>query len=497
MSDSANLAREALLTDGPSAPPRPWRSIRFQLLAAVNGTLVVIVAIFLAYDYQREFAARMSVKQIALEEEAKTLLPGVQQARHHGIDSVQQYVDAVCARMRDVDSPGHHIAVELDGRTLQATAHHRASQEMLQAMREAARAPSRLAALNEDELVVGVYEQGDTTVLVSESLANLRRAVRGDVFRRLVGVAVMALVGSIVINIVLIRLVTRPIGQLVSTVRTVAQGKLGAQADEFQSAEFSFLAGEVNEMSSALAAAERNRKAQLQKAREIQEHVLPRNIEVPGLKVAHIFQPADDVSGDYYDALPFADGSCLFCVADVTGHGIPAAMTAATLKTLLLQASEHLTCPAEILRFVSERLSSITLPGDFVSMLLVSASPATKSLQYASAGHETALLTVPDGTRKELSSTGPLLGIVDDAAWKVESRTVARGARLLMVTDGIVETFNDQEECFGRQRLAEALQAGQHLAVGQAAKHIAQQLTTYRHAVRPHDDVTLLLVEFG
>lgn len=497
MPDSANQACEALSADGPSAPPRPWRSIRFQLLAAVNGTLVVIVAIFLAYDYRREFTARMRVKQIALEEEAKTLLPGVQQARRHGIDSVQQYVDAVCARMRDVDSPGHHIAVQLDGQTLQATAHHRASQEMLQAMREAARAPSRRAALNDDELVVGVYRQGDTTVYVSESLANLRRAVRGDVFRRLIGVAVMALVGSIVINIVLIRLVTRPIGQLVSTVRTVAQGTLGAQAEEFQSAEFDFLAGEINAMSSALAAADGNRKAQLQKAREIQEHVLPRNVDVPRLNVAHVFQPADDVSGDYYDVLSLGDGKWLFCVADVTGHGIPAAMTAATLKTLLLQATEHLTCPAEILRFVSERLSSIMLPGDFVSMLLARAFPPMKSLQYASAGHEPALLAAPDGTLEELSSTGPLLAIVDDAAWKAESRTVAYGARLLMVTDGIVETFNEKEECFGRQRLAEAFQSSRHLSVEQAARHIAQQLTTYRNAARPRDDVTLLLVEFA
>jgi phosphoserine phosphatase RsbU/P len=493
MSNPANLAREPVPTNGRARPARPWRSIRFQLLAAVNGTLVVIVAIFLAYDYGREFAARMSLKQIALNEEAKTLLPGVQQARHHGIDSVQQYVDAVCERMRDVDSPGHHIAVQLNGRILQATAHHRASQEILRAMRQAAGAPSRRAPLNEDELVVGVHKQGDTTVFVSESLSNLRRAVRRDVLRRLVGVALMALVGSIVINIVLIRLVTRPVGQLVSTVRAMAHGKLGTQADEFQSAEFSFLAGEINKMSSTLAAVDRNRKAQLTKAREIQQNALPQNIDVPGLNVAHIFQPTDDVSGDYYDALPLADGSWLFCVADVTGHG----MTAATLKTLLLQATEHLTCPAEILGLISERLSSITLPGDFVSMLLVRTSPGARSLQYASAGHEPALLVTPDGTLRELHSTGFLLGIVDDAAWEAETRTLTPGERLLMVTDGVIETFNEKDACFGRQRLAKALQGGQQLPVDQAAWHIVQQLATYRDSTPQHDDVTLWLVEFA
>ena len=142
MDNPANPAGEVSPTNGSTRLARPWNSIRFQLLAAVNGTLMIIVAVFLAYDYQREFAARMSLKQIALEEEAKTLLPGVQQARHQGTDSVQEYVDAVCERMQDTDSPGHHIAVQLNGRTLQATAHHRASQEILRAMRQAARAPN-------------------------------------------------------------------------------------------------------------------------------------------------------------------------------------------------------------------------------------------------------------------------------------------------------------------------------------------------------------------
>jgi sigma-B regulation protein RsbU (phosphoserine phosphatase) len=55
-----------------------------------------------------------------------------------------------------------------------------------------------------------------------------------------------------------------------------------------------------------------------------------------GLRVAHLFKPAEDIGGDYYDILPLKDGAWLICVADVTGHGIPAAMSAAMLKTLLL-----------------------------------------------------------------------------------------------------------------------------------------------------------------
>lgn len=260
---------------------------------------------------------------------------------------------------------------------------------------------------------------------------------RGATIRRLVGLAALAIVGSVVINVMLIHLVVRPLSKLVTTVRAIAEGKLGTQADALQTTELSFLAVEINEMSSALAAVDRDRKIQLKKAREIQQHLLPQNITAPGLIVTPIFQPAEDVSGDYYDALPLLDGSWLFCVADVTGHGIPAAMTAATLKTLLLQAAEHLTCPAKILDFISRRIATVSLPSDFVSMLLVRVSPKTKALQYASAGHETAWLLAPDGTLRELRSTGLLLGVVDDTAWDAETRTVTAGERLLMVTDGV------------------------------------------------------------
>ena len=205
---------------------------------------------------------------------------------------------------------------------------------------------------------------------------------------------------------ILTRIVTRPIKDLVSTVSRIGTGELGVESRSFHSAELDYLAKTINTMSGSLAAADRERKAQMAKAREIQRDLLPSDAETAGLNIAYYFEPADDVGGDYYDVLPLDDGSCLICVADVTGHGIPAAMTAATIKALLMCSAKGRTSPAEILGFINQSSIKINPSGDFVKMFLVRAFPAEGRIQYASAGHEPAWLRLPDGSLKRLESTG-------------------------------------------------------------------------------------------
>jgi len=478
-----------------SAPPMP--TIRSRLLLAVNLPLAALVVVFLVYDYSRELGQRLEEKRIAVEEEAKTVLPAVLQVRHHGASSVQRYIDAVCGRMQDAESPGHHIAVELDGHTFQAAAHHRASPEIMQTMQEATRSPSRRAAFGGAELVVGFYARDGATVYVSESLENLRASVMDAILRRLAGFAVLATVATLVVNLVLARVVSKPLDQLVKTVREIGNGQFQAKAESFSTAELEYVADAINAMSSSLAAADRDRRTQMAKARDIQLRLLPQNVAAQGIQVAHIFKPADDVGGDYYDILPVEDGAWLFCVADVTGHGVPAAMTAAMLKTFLLQAVEHFTSPAEIMQFINQRFTALNLAGEFVTMAMVRAAPGSGRLTYASAGHEPAWLMPHTGQARELSSTGMILGIHAEATWDDIAIDVISGDRLLIVTDGINETLNRSGKMFGRRRLAGILARCRELPVEQAAGRIIKALSEYRGETPQTDDVTLVLVEIS
>ncbi len=476
---------------------RPKPSIRSRLLLAVNLPLAALVAVFLAYDYSRELGQRLEDKRIALEEEAKTVLPAVLQARHHGAGSVQQYIDTVCGRMQDADSPGHHIAVELDGETYQAAAHHRASPEIVQAMREAARLSSHRVSLGETELVVGAHRRDGATVYISESLENLRDSVMGDILRRLAGFALLAVVAALVVNVVLVRVVSKPLDRLVGTVQEIGAGQLGAEAARFPTAELDYLAGEINAMSRSLAAADRDRKTQMAKAREIQRNLLPQDTDAPGINVAHIFEPADDVGGDYYDILPLNDGVWLFCIADVTGHGVPAAMTAAMLKALLLQAAESFTSPDKMMKYINQRYMAVSPLGDFVTLTLVCVAPQRGNLQYASAGHEPAWLLPHTGEIRELSSTGMILGIDGEAEWDVMTIDVAAGDRLLISTDGVSETFGREGKLFGRARLTDVITANSELTVEEAAGKINEALKAFRVDAAQTDDVTFVLVEMA
>src|SRR5690606_8967425 len=106
-----------LMTSNRVAPlgnSNSW-SIRAQLVLAVNSVLLLIVVGFLTIDHQRVLVGRFADKTTSLQEEAKTLLPGVLHLKSHGKNEIQECVDNECARMSDFDSPGHHFAVELDG----------------------------------------------------------------------------------------------------------------------------------------------------------------------------------------------------------------------------------------------------------------------------------------------------------------------------------------------------------------------------------------------
>lgn len=475
--------------------PSVLRPIHRQVLITVNLPLLVLIVAFLSYDYSHVMRERLKEKHITLEEEAHTILPAVHQLHHYGVEATQQYIDAICAVMQSEHSPGHHIAVQLPGTMLQATSHGRASPEMLTALQHAADSSSHRASLDGTELIVGLAKKANVVVYVTETLSVIKHTVRWQVISRLVVLFFAFLLAAMLVNIALLRSVTQPIQQLVTTVQQIGNGQLGVRAGSFRNAELDYLAAEIDSMSTALAAADRDHKSHMAKARDIQQHLLPKDVSIPGLRIAHLFQPADEIGGDYYDILPLQDGSWLVCVADVTGHGIPAALSAAMLKTLVLHAVESHASPAELLEAVNRKFIAVSLLEDFVSMLLLRVDTHAGRMQYASAGHEPGWLIPGSNQLQELPSTGLLLGIDEEATWREIEIDAAKGDRLIALTDGVSETFNAQGEIYGRSRLSILLQESSRLTIEQTAHRIDQALRTHRHATRQHDDITAVLLE--
>lgn len=465
-------------------------------MVAVNVPLTVFASLFLVHDFRREISNRIAEKRIALDEEAKTMLPAVLQIREHGNDRVRRYIDAVCRRMHDNDSPGHHIIIVFPDEVLQAEAHHRESPQMIRAVKQAAKSPNRRAHVGEYEIIVGIYEQDGTSVFISETMESLRRSVFRNLAQRIAGFLLLAIVAAMVMNFVLHNLVTGPLRRLVDTVRGIADGKLDSQAEVFSSAELQLLNQEINQMSHALAAADKYRALQMAKAREIQRHVLPNEKSIPGLAMASFFLPADEVGGDYYDVVPLSDGSVLLCVADVTGHGVSAAMAAVLLWSLLHTAVENLCHPRDVMEFVNRRFVEAVLPEHFATVILVQIDVQSRCLAYVSAGHETAWLLSPDNERRELESTGLILGIDEDATWESREYDLVKGERLLVVTDGVTETQAANDNLFGRDRPVELLEGCSESSPDEAVDRIKDALAAFRQGTMQLDDVTIVLAAF-
>ncbi len=475
---------------------RSWtdpRSLRSQLLLAVNIPLIALAAAYLAYDFRRELSDRMREKRIALDEEAKTILPAIEAIKAQGREEIQSYVDEVCARMSNEDSPGHHIVVILPNSIVQAKAHHRASGEIVAAMNRAASSPERTARVADREIIVGRHELSGKSVLISEGMEPLRRSVWRHLIGRVAGFLVLVGVTGMLINYVILRLVTVPVGRLVATVRELAAGRLGARTEPRGSAEFQFLASEINNLSEELEAADRYRSLQMSRAREIQQHTLPRADSLPGLAIASVFVPADEVGGDYYDVIPAKDGSVLICVADVSGHGVAAAMLALLARSLLRAAVEEEDALPAMMARVNRRFAEATMPGDFATVALVRISPRSGRLEYVSAGHESCWVVPRHGAPVALESTGLIMGIAADATWESKSVDFSDSDWLVMLTDGVTEAHSEQGELFGRDRLLKVLSQARGDSIDEAAEMIRRNLREFRGTRKQTDDITVVL----
>ncbi len=473
-------------------------SIRVRLLIVTSSVILLFVTILIALDYRREIRHHFDEKHADLLDEARTVLPGVVHLKNHGTEAVEKYIDSICARMDDVNSPEHHIAIRLGGNLyLQASTSHLVSSERLAAIFAAANDQTSRLRLQEDDLLVASYSEGDTEIIVSENVSQLRSAVLGDELFRLIGIGLMGIVADGVVNLLLVRLIGRPLEVLSEQVRLVGQGDFNARTPPFNTRELNCLSSEINVMSDSLAASDRDRKSRLQKARDIQQHLLPHDVEIPGVNIAITYNPAEEVGGDYLDILPQGNNLWLVCVADATGHGVPAAMSAAMLKTLLLQASERSDSPADILQEMNRIFMQVQIFGDFASLILIEIDFESQSLRYANAGHDPAWLIDASGCAKELAATGTLLGIDEDATWEEEAIELTANSRLAISTDGITETFGADDEMFSKERLLETLLSSQNRSLDETNELARQVVDTYRGTGEQTDDVTLLLMQFN
>jgi serine phosphatase RsbU (regulator of sigma subunit) len=167
-------------------------------------------------------------------------------------------------------------------------------------------------------------------------------------------------------------------------------------------------------------------------------------VELPGVKVAVRYLPAGQeslVGGDWYHAAALRDGSVLLAIGDVAGHGTQAATTMAQLRYSLRALAVTTTDPAVLLGHLNRLTCDLDeeRPETAATAIVARYEPALRRLTWAQAGHPPPLLSRGGRTRPLPRPTGPMLGVVEDAAYECAELRLAVGDVLLLYTDGLVE----------------------------------------------------------
>ncbi len=234
-----------------------------------------------------------------------------------------------------------------------------------------------------------------------------------------------------------------------------------------------------NQLAGALGTLDR----ELQVVGEIQRSLLPERLpEIQGFDAAAYYLTSARAGGDYYDFFPLPDAGWGIFIADVSGHGTPAAVMMAITHAIAHSHPGTHKPPASLLAYLNDRLTrSYTSSGTFVTAFYAVLDPASRTLTYSTAGHNPPRL-IRGGRALSLDAAGGLpLGIVEGQAYPEARVRLERGDLLLLYTDGITEAMaparaGERVELFGTERLDRVL-------VGCASGSAAACLERVREAV--------------
>jgi sigma-B regulation protein RsbU (phosphoserine phosphatase) len=228
-------------------------------------------------------------------------------------------------------------------------------------------------------------------------------------------------------------------------------------------------------------------------ARRIQSSILPAAFPPrTTFRVAARYVPMTSVAGDFYDFV-VADADCTgLLVADVSGHGVPAALIASMVKLAAASQKSNAHNPAEFLSGMNAALLGNT-QAQFITASYAYLDAVARRLSYAAAGHPPMLL-LRKGEVIEVEENGLMLAVFDFATYSDRALDLKPADRILLYTDGVLEASNASGEAFGRERLGQSVRNSSRLGPDEAADSIVREVKAW--SATQEDDITIMLCDF-
>lgn len=214
------------------------------------------------------------------------------------------------------------------------------------------------------------------------------------------------------------------------------------------------------------------------------------------LRTAVYYLPMEGVGGDLYDFIQISPDILGVIIADVSGHGIPAAFIAAMAKMSFYLHTINTTSTARVLTQVNKDMcSNLHIDEYFFTTTYCLIDLISNRFIYSNAGHPPVFIYRKNSNQiEEINTKGPIMGLNSDAKYKEVEVELSKGDRLIFYTDGVIESSNDGEK-FGQERLKTILLKTALYPVDLQINAVEKELNTFLGTNKPSDDVTLLIIE--
>ncbi len=238
-------------------------------------------------------------------------------------------------------------------------------------------------------------------------------------------------------------------------------------------------------------------ESELELARKIQMSLLPKpHHKIPKLDIDSYFLSTDKVGGDYYDYFIIDDNRIGIVLADVSGHGPPAALMMTMLKGILHSIASNFVSADLVLKEINSIFSRIAPPEMFVTMMFLVFDLENRELQFSNAGHTPLLYFSSESNRyEEVKLKGCAVNLSINSNFIVKEIPVNKDDLFIIYTDGITEAINDKTEMFGIENLVQAIEKVKNKNTSEIIEYVKAQLNDFTKNKSLEDDIALIAVK--
>ena len=238
---------------------------------------------------------------------------------------------------------------------------------------------------------------------------------------------------------------------------------------------------------------QRQIEAQMQMGQRIQEAIIPKST-CPEIDCAGFYRPMEQLGGDYYDIVSIGDSKYAFVIADVCGHGIPAAMVTMMAKISFQKNIRLYTTAEDVIRQVNLDLCKITANKEYLAAFYGELDLTASTLTYSNAALTEILLIQKDGTLQRLIPNSSIIGYVEKLPLQTATISTENTSKLVLYTDGITESTNTDGERYGIERLETVVLQNRNKKAEELKNAIIDDLNSFSPLESAKDDLTLLVI---